>query len=136
MDINNYREDIKSVPRREREAYLLDLLDWYLDPADAEMRLAEIGVELPRRPARMFVCLAKRRGHTVTVDALMAAMYFDVGYDQFPDSNITNVYLSKYRQFFNGSHPFRVENVWGQGFRMTVEDGFIFPWELKPGVAV
>jgi len=122
------RDDIMAQPAQDRVDYALDILEYYLAPAAAfATGCAALGIVLPRADLRILHMLDRRRGSLVTLEALVAARYFDRAIDHWGrDARVYDA-ISKIRgEFDRCVIPAQIETWAGVGYRLTAPAGFTF----------
>lgn len=103
-----------TMPPEQAVAWLLDCLD--------VLRTAPAPLDLPPglrgQTARAFLCLAAAPGRVVTHERMMAWLYFDRPHDHWPLRPGLSVLIARLRRHLAGT-PWRVETVWGLGWRLV-----------------
>lgn len=95
---------------------LRETLDWVTAARAADWVQWVERYRLTHAEARVFQLLHQVVGQTVTEERLMVALYFD-RIDDAPGNGVLKVHISKMRRKLAG-HGWRVENVWGVGYRL------------------
>lgn len=111
----HYRQEIKSVPAAEQVEYLLDLLDYYLEPTHEFMAPFP---GLSPTENRLVHALARRQGELVSKRTLMSMCYFDRPEDAWPEETIINVMVCLLRKKLKG---FKIIASYGQGYKLISE---------------
>lgn len=75
------------------------------------------GVHFTKKEGRIFARLRHNTNQLVTKAQLMDAMYFDHIGDE-PEPKIIDVLVHRLRRKLEDT-KYQIENVWGQGFRLT-----------------
>lgn len=128
------RADILAQPEAERADYALDLLAYYLAPLPAFFDgCTALGLDLCEADLRVLFALDRRRGRTVSRDALLAARYIDRPADDWgTEDKITRAICNIRPQLAALGLP--VEIVWieERGYRLTAPAGWRFEDAAPP----
>ena len=90
----------------------------YMEPVGSE---ALPGVKLTPNERNLFALLEARLGRAVSRGALLDAAAYHHGWDREPLPKVVDVYICHLRKKLADS-GFRIETVWGQGYRMMRVD--------------
>ena len=88
----------------------------YLLPSPLPDEFDNIGIT--KSHMRIVALLHARLGRLVSKSAIFDAVYFDKSECDIADIKIIDIFICKIRPKLE-STPYRIETVWGQGFRMV-----------------
>lgn len=131
--VMDYREHVQDMKPLEAVDYLLDLLDFFVAAPDADIAWTWPGAHLTPAQKRVVRALAQfggLQGGAVTRDQIMSVVYGSRNHDDWPDAKIISVHLYRLRPIL-AEAGIEVAGVWGMGWRITVPDGFVWPWEVR-----
>lgn len=130
-EVRNLCEQIATISKHDpRIQRLTDEIETitkaYLEPRD----VLEVWEQwkLSTLQARVAHLLHKRLGMNISRDAIMNALYFDRHPDEVPVEKILNVTVCHInKKFTKHGAPYKIENVWGRGYKMVARETGISP---------
>ena len=85
------------------------------------------GVHLTTSEHTILRTMFRNEGRVVTREVIMNTIYPHL--EDAPEQKIIDVFVCKIRAKISGQ-PFKIETVWGRGYRLVRDDGAVFPWEV------
>lgn len=122
------RAEVMALPERDRAEYALDILAYYLDPVPPFYEgCAALALDLPLPDLRVLFALDRRRGHFLSMDALLAARCADKPADDWDthDKVIRSIARIRPRLKARGL-PVEIENWQGVGYTLRAPSDFRF----------
>jgi DNA-binding response OmpR family regulator len=123
----SFRDQVQDMKPLDAVEWLLGIVEMLVAPAELDWNLCG-GVKLENHERRIFRLLAARSPEGCHKDAIYAAMTADKADCYWPDVRIVQVKICTLRRKLIGT-PFRIETLWGSGYRMIREPGAAWPWE-------
>ncbi|MCA0851220.1 winged helix-turn-helix domain-containing protein [Salipiger thiooxidans] len=120
--------EVMARPEGERLSYALDLLAYYLDPADPFVdAVADLGLRLCPQEIRILHALERRRGRVVTREALHAAAMLGRPHSDWSDPTTVYARLGAIRAELRRRRlPVEIRSLRGLGYRLEAPAGFRF----------
>jgi hypothetical protein len=116
--LDELRDRVRDPDVEKLSAQISLLCRGYMEP-DAADPLP--GVRLTPNERSILVLLMARAGRAVSRGALLDAASYHHGWDREPAPKIVDVYICRLRAKLKG-RGWRIETVWGQGYRLVVAD--------------
>lgn len=120
--------EVMALPEADRLPYVLDLLEFYLDPTPEFFdRLADLGLRLPPQEARILHALYRRRGRFVSLEALLGAAMATRPLEEWIDPRNMRPRVSAIRRAMQRAGlPVVIRSLREVGYRLEVAPGFSF----------
>ncbi len=115
-----FREAVHGLSDKEAKDYLMDVLDYLLDPTMENLWDNVEKYGLSPRESRVLHALQRAGKRPLTKNGLMAVAYSDVPDTEWPQVKIIDVFVCKIRKKLREANAdFEIETIWGLGYRLS-----------------